>query len=207
VKRLEVFEVLILGACLASGCASSPPMHFYTLSQVPAASRLTAAVNTVPVRLDRVTIPMELDRAQIVRRLDATRLQIIEDDRWAAPLEDSIRRVLSDDLATRLPAGLVADPNEPSIGEKRQSLAIDVRDFYGDVSCAVTLRAAWVLKPPDSPGSLGTEEIHIPAGNSCVPSALPEAMSQALGQLSDRIAAAVVRTQPQSTTGAPTSDH
>jgi uncharacterized lipoprotein YmbA len=146
------------------------------------------------VHLDRVTIPTELDRAQIVRRIDATRLQIVEDDRWAAPLDDTIRRVLSNDLAARLPPGLVADPNEPSLGERRQSLSVDVQEFYGDASCAVTLRAAWLLKPPDSPSSRGTEEIRIPAAADCAGTAtLPEALSQALAQLSDRIAAVIAR--------------
>jgi uncharacterized lipoprotein YmbA len=167
-------------------------MHYYTLTEVPATTRLSAADSTIPIRLDRVTIPTELDRAQLVRRIDATRLQIIEGDRWAAPLDDTIRRVLSGDLAARLPVGMVANPNEPSVGEKRQSLSVDIGEFYGDAACAVTLRAAWVLKQPDSQSSRGTEEARIPAGGDCSGAGtLPAAMSQALAQLSDRIAAAI----------------
>jgi uncharacterized protein len=189
---LWIAATMLSWTCLEAGCASSPPMHYYTLSEVPGTARLSPTDNTVPVHLDRVTIPTELDRAQIVRRIDATRLQIVEDDRWAAPLDDTIRRVLSNDLAARLPPGLVADPNEPSVGEKRQSLSVDVQEFYGDASCAVTLRAAWLLKPPDSPSSRGTEEIRIPAGTDCAGTAtLPAALSQALAQLSDRIAAVI----------------
>jgi len=181
----------------AAGCASSPPMHYYTLTEVPAAARLAVADGTAPVRLDRVTIPSELDRSQIVRRIDATRLQIIEGDRWAAPLDDTILRVLSDDLAARLPAGLVANPNEPTIGEKRQSLAVDILELFGDATCAVTLRAAWVLKQPGSQSARGTEETRIPAGAACSGAAtLPPAMSQALAQLSDRLAAAVAHSPP-----------
>lgn len=168
-------------------------MHYYTLTEIPAATRASnAAGNSMPVRLDRVTIPTELDRAQLVRRIDATRLQIVEGDRWAAPLEDTIRRVLSEDLASRLPPDMVANPNEPSIGEKRQSLAVDIQEFYGDPSCAVTLRASWTLKQPDAPSTRGTEEARIPASGDCSGAGtLPAAMSQALAQLSDRIAAAV----------------
>jgi len=171
-------------------------MHYYTLTLVPAAARLSAPDNTVPVRLDRVTIPTELDRSQLVRRIDATRLQIVESDRWAAPLDDTIRRVLSDDLAARLPPNLVANPYEPSIGEKRQSLSVDIQDFYGDATCAVTLRAAWVLKQPDSQSTRGNEEAKVPASGECAGAAgLPAAMSQALAQLSDRVAAAIAHTQ------------
>jgi uncharacterized protein len=188
VRRLGL--VAIVGAM--AGCASSPPLHYYTLTEAPATSRLTVADNTVPVRIDRVTIAGELDRSQLVRRVDATRLQIVENDRWAAPLDDMIRRVLSDDLAARLPPGMVANPNEPAVGETRQSLTVDISDFYGDATCAVTLHAAWVLKQGDSQGTRGTEEAKVPASGDCSGAGgLPVAMSRALGQLSDRIAAAV----------------
>jgi uncharacterized lipoprotein YmbA len=193
--RLSRCAVVAIAA-LAGGCASSPPLHYYTLTEVPATGRLAAAGDTVPVRLDRVTIPTELDRSQLVRRIDATRLQIIDGERWAAPLEDTIRRVLSGDLAARLPPNMVANPNEPLVGEKRRSLSVDITEFYGDATCAVTLRAAWVLKQPDSQSSRGTEEARIPAGGDCSGAgALPTAMSQALAQLSERIAAAIARSQ------------
>jgi hypothetical protein len=191
VTRLTPWIAVV--AC-AAGCSSSPPLHYYTLGEVPGTARLATAVNAVPVRLDRVTIPTELDRDQLVRRIDATQLKISEDDRWAAPLEDTIRRVLSGDLATRLPSGLVVDPNEPSVGEKRQSLAVDIQEYFGDASCAVTLRAAWVLRPPDSQSSSGIEDVRVPGSGDCAgAAALPAVMSQALAQLSDRIAAAIAR--------------
>jgi uncharacterized lipoprotein YmbA len=167
-------------------------MHYYTLTETPAPSRLAVPDNRVPIRLDRVTMPTELDRSQIVRRLDPTQLQIVEGDRWAAPLDETIRRVLSNDLAARLPAGVVANPNEPSIGEKRQSLAVDISEFYGDPRCAVTLRAAWTLKQSDTQSLHGDEEVNAAAPGACAGAAtIPIAMSQALAQLSDRIAAAI----------------
>ncbi len=182
-------------ACFAGGCASSPPIHYYILSESAADARLTTAPGVVPVRLERVTVPNELDRSELVRRIDATRVQIVEGSRWAAPLDDMIRRVLSGDLAARLPPGEVADPNEPALGEPRQSLSVDVQEFYGDATCAVTLRAAWVLRQPDSQSVRAREEVRIASGSACSGNdSLPAAMSQALGQLSDRIAAAVART-------------
>ena len=182
----------VVASLVMSGCGSSPPLRYYTLTEVPATNRISTVANTLPVRVDRVTIPAELDRSQLVRRIDPTRLQIIDNDRWAAPLEDTIRRVLSADLAARLPPEMVANPYEPSIGEKRQLLSVDIEDFYGDATCTVTLRAAWVLKQPDTQGSPGTEEIRIPGSGSCNGTAgVPAVMSQALGQLSDHIASAI----------------
>ncbi len=205
--------VAIVAACLIGACASSPPMRYYTLTQIAPETRLSVPADTVPLRLDRVNLPSELDRLQLVRKIDATRLQISEVDRWAAPLDEMIKRVLSVDLAARLPANLVADPNEPSQGERRQSLSVDIQEFYADAGCSITLHATWIVKQPQPASAPGgrqghgataqnaqaqnaqaSEEIQMPAAASCSGSApLPEAMSRALAVLSDRIAAAVAK--------------
>jgi len=185
---VKLFGVAVAGTMLVA-CASSPPMHYYTLTEAPAPSRLTIPEGQPPLRLDRVTIPTELDRSQIVRRLDSTQLQIMENDRWAAPLDETIRRILSNDLAARLPTGAVANPNEPSVGEKRQLLTVDFSEFYGDPGCTVTLRASWVVKQPDLTGN---EQVTASPPGGCKGSgSIPEAMSLALGKLSDLIAAAI----------------
>ena len=188
---------------LVGACASSPPMHYYTLTQIAPETRLTAPSDTAPVQLNRVSIPGELDRVQLVRRLDATRLQIAEQERWAAPLDEMIRRVLAADLAARLPPSLVVDPKESASGERRQGLSVDIQEFYADTGCAVTLRATWVLAAPPSPGAQKgnsegapattqfSEETQVPGGTCAGAGAVPEAMSRALAGLSDRIAARI----------------
>jgi uncharacterized protein len=174
--------------CLGTACGSSPPLRYYTLSRVEPETRAELATQPARVRLDRVTIPGELDRPEIVRRVDPNRLQIQELDRWAAPLDEMIRRVLSADLAARLPHDVVVDPNGPAAGDQRL-LTVDIQEFYGDAGCAVTLRAAWALKPPQGEATRAADEVHIPSTGGC-PEALPATMSLALAQLSERIARA-----------------
>ncbi len=188
-RKLTACSVILTG--MACGCASSPPLHYYLLSDTPAQARLAIPPDMVPVRLDRVTIPTELDRSEILRRLDPTRVQLVEGDRWAAPLDDMIRRVLTDNLGSRLQTSVVADPNEPATGERRQSLTVDIQEFDGGPTCAVTLRATWTLKRPDSPNVHSSEDIHIPSSGCESAAGLPAPMSQALAQLSDRLAEAV----------------
>jgi uncharacterized lipoprotein YmbA len=179
-------------------------MRFYTLTAIAPDMPPAVAPDTAPVRLNRVTVPGEVDRAQLVRRIDATRLQIDEQGRWAAPLDEMIRRVLTINLAARLSPNLVADANESGTGERLQALSVDIQEFYPDASCAVTLRATWVLTPPQPQGARApggqargrqvSEEIHVPASGTCSGSdAIPEPMSRALAQLSDHIAAGVAR--------------
>jgi uncharacterized protein len=177
---------LVLG-----GCASSAPLRFYTLSDVPPAT--AAASASAVIRMGRVRIPAELDRSQIVQRVDANRLRIAEQDRWAAPLDEMIRRTLAADLQARGAGAATNTPAAPSEGSA--VLSLDIDEFVGDTTCAVTLRASWELKADGAPGApiaSGHELIRIPAraASACTAGSLPMPMSQAVAELSERILAA-----------------
>lgn len=210
--RCRHFGIALVGAALVGACASSPPMRFYTLTSIaPESAPVAASADTTPLRLARLTVPGELDRTQLVRRIDPTRLQIDDQDRWAAPLDDMIRRVLSADLAARLPPNSVLDANEPAAGERLQALSVDIHEFYADQSCAVTLRATWVLTPPQTRSDgesaqpqqsrQGTEQTQVPSTGTCAGvDAVPAAMSRALALLSDRIVMALRASPAQQST-------
>jgi uncharacterized lipoprotein YmbA len=171
-----------MAALLLGGCASSPPTNFYTLSDTATQAAAPGVVGSVIIT--GVTIPGEIDRPEIVRRVGSNQLSVAGSDRWAAPLDDTIRRVLTDDIGRRMP-GAAAQP--------QRSVAVDIREFYGDANCNVTLRAVWTLK--QSGAQATTEEIQVPSSGSC-PTTLAATMSLALGQLSDRIIAGVARIPP-----------
>ena len=197
-KRIWVAFVVVLG-----GCASSAPLRYYTLSDVPGTA---GSAGASAIRVGRVKIPGELDRSELVQRIDANRLKIAEQDRWAAPLDEMIRRVLAADLQSRTGAASNAPstssatsppastaPSTPSASAS--TLSLDIDDFIGDATCTVTLRASWELKPVGAnaaPSGSGHESIQIapPSSTTCTVGALPAAMSQALAQLSERILAA-----------------
>ncbi len=185
---------LLLMACVSSvsvlplgGCASSAPVRFYTLSEVPPAEGSGSASSPAnALRVARVQLPGELDRSELVQRLDANRLRIAEQDLWAAPLAEQIRRVLTEDLQARMGAR--------SAGPATRSLDLDIDEFVGDTRCAVTLRASWQIRAPGAngaPAASGHETIDVPppAASACTIGALPGAMSEALARLSERILA------------------
>jgi uncharacterized lipoprotein YmbA len=169
---------------LLAACSSSPPAHFYTLSDTAPQAPPPPGVGWV--RIVNVTIPGELDRPELVRRIGPNQLSISGLDRWAAPLDRTIRRALTDDITRRVPA--------PVPGQQ-YSVSVDIHDFYGDGACNVTLRAAWGLKPSRPEDVPANEEIQVPSSGSC-PATLPATMSIALGQLSDRIISGVTRLPP-----------
>jgi uncharacterized protein len=207
VRRLAL---LMLCAAGLGGCHNSPPAHYYILSVVKSTSPAeglhlsprgggpagVGVKGSLPVRLEQVRLPGELDRSQLVRRIDANRIQLEPGSRWAAPLDQMIRRVLSADLALRLPAGTVAGPYQPLAPGERRALSVDVQELYGDSRCAVSLSATWVLTAPQGQAQAAaavrgmTEEVQVPPAGRC-PGALAAGISQALGELADRMAAAM----------------
>jgi uncharacterized lipoprotein YmbA len=196
-----------LSGCLAlAACGSSPPMRYYTLEAValPVGSAVTASPGSAPpnqvaLRVEPVVIPPELDRLELVSRSGPYRVHVADSERWVAPLDDQIRRVLSDDLAAHLPARLVADPSEPASNEPRRLLSVAIVEFYADDECGATLRADWTLRGPKSESLRGTEEIRSQGAAACN-TAVPAAMSAALGTLSERLASAILA-QPAPATG------
>jgi uncharacterized lipoprotein YmbA len=190
-RRWRHYPLVPIACCLLLSCGSSPPTRFYTLNEMaPATAAARSPAGAVPVRLEPVAIPAELDRQELLNHTTANMVHLSESDRWAAPLDEQIRRTLSDDLAARLPAGLVADPNEPSTRDPRRTLSISIGQFDADASCAVKLSASWSLHTPHAGDQNGTERIAEPSAGPC-PSALPVAMSRALATLADRLAAIV----------------
>jgi uncharacterized protein len=189
---VRALATLLAGACaVLAACGSSPPTRYYTLDRVPSSVRSTPADQT-PVRLEHLTIPAELDRRELVRHVAPEQLEVSGGDRWAAPLDDLLVSALSSDLAERLPPGLVADPREPPGATPRRLLYVEIVRLYADASCNIELQADWTLDSPHEPSRHGSETIATHPGGAC-PQSQPAGMSAALGELSDRLAAAVAR--------------
>jgi uncharacterized protein len=190
--RLWLRPVVLIGCCLLFACGSSPPTRFYILNEIAPTTPapVAPASNQIPVRVEPVAIAPELDRPEIVTRIGANRIRVAGSDRWAAPLAEQIRRVMSDDLSARLPPGSVADPNEPTTKDPRRLLTIEIDEFYGDDSCAVSLRASWSLTIPQGVSRHRTEEAKVPASSPCS-GGQAAAMSRALAVLADRLEVAI----------------
>jgi uncharacterized lipoprotein YmbA len=172
---------------LVAGCGSSPPSKFYVLTADPVPPRAgAAAANTVA--LGRVTLPGALDRPQIARRRGANEIVFSEEERWAGPLDDMMRRVLADDLAARLPAGvmLVESSAKPPPGV---TITLDVSRFDADETGAVTLAARWEAIGRNG-ASLGAprESTIVEPGSEKDAAAVAATMSRAIAALAARIA-------------------
>jgi uncharacterized protein len=178
--------VLALSMLLAA-CGSSPKTQFYTLDPVtPQGS--TKAAASVPVQVAAVHIPPALDRQEMVRQTAPHQLDLSDQNRWGGSLDTMIQRVLTQNLAQRLPPSSIVLPQEPA-PQRHDAIVVDILQFDEDASGQVTFDGSWSLTASDGDKPLTSRHLRLtarPASNSY--SDQVAAMSRVLGELSDNIA-------------------
>ena len=179
----------ILIVFLLAACGSSPKTHFYTLSVAPGS---TGHGIQTPVQLAAVHIPPSLDRRQMVRLTSANSVEISEVNRWSAPFDEMVRNVLAQDLAARLPTGKLILPRAPA-PQGTRTIVVTVVKFGPDPSGEVKLDGSWALLDAASGMSVSEHVVKLDAGPAPDADSTAAAMSHALGQLADRIAAGLTR--------------
>ncbi len=184
-KRHPVVLLLILAL---PACGSSPKTHFYTLDKTPAKHTITPGHNVASLEVGDVNLPSTLDRLALVTRGTGNQVNVSDQDRWAAPLDELVRRALTADLRERLPAGSVLAPGDPT-SQGARTLMLNVQQFMADSTGHVVLEADWSLQRADKPGGVRHEAIQTTT-NGQGAEAIADAMSRALGELADRITAA-----------------
>jgi uncharacterized lipoprotein YmbA len=177
--------ITFLAAVFLAGCASSPKTNFYVLSVVPGGSGHGGL--SAPVQLSAVHIPPSLDRRQMVRLTNENRLAISETNRWAAPIDEMVRSVLSQDLAARFPNGSVILPQAPAPAGTR-TLVVTIAQFGPDPVGMVRLSGSWTLLDQETGEVTREHDFRFNAGPAKNPTETAAAMSQALGRLSAAIA-------------------
>ena len=186
-RLIAALLVLTLGAC-----ASSPPTRFFALDPAPpgaAPAGGQADTTRTAVKVDAVHIPPALDRESMVRGESDNQLQISSQDRWAGDLGEMIRRVLTQDLAERLPSGTVVAPESPA-PPSAHGLVIDILTFQPQAG-EVVLDADWTLLEGTQSNPVLHRSTHLTAPAAGSAQGEAAAMSALLGQLADDIAARI----------------
>jgi uncharacterized protein len=183
----------LLGALLLAGllsaCSSSPASDYYVLS---AQSEQAAARQIGPQRIvavGAITLPGALDRPQLARRVGPNQFEYAESERWAGPLDDMMRRVLSADLRSLLlPAGTtVIAAGSPAPAET--TIAIEVSRFDADQAGRVELDASWeMLDNNRKIVGVPREAKIIEPGTGSDAATVAATMSRALAGLAEHIA-------------------
>ncbi len=173
---------------LVAGCGSSPPTNFYMLNDV-AQDPAPGSASMISVGFGSVRLPAYADRPQIVTRESSTDLQLAEFHQWAEPLQDSVVRVLADNLSKLLSTDHVfAFPRET---QPRYWVSVDMARFDVEAQEAVLI-AQWTLTDTNGNETLAVKRTRLTAQADLSDySSIANALSDVLGQLSRDIAAAI----------------
>jgi len=186
-RRLAALAIACVLATLAAGC-STPNAKFYSLTAAPgpatSPSNLSASVGPV-------TVPASVDRPQIVVITGPNQVLLDEFNRWDAPLQNSIARVVVENLVVMLGTPRVTMfPQTLAAGADYRAV-IEVQRFDSTLGSAATLDAVWtVTRAKDGKSQTGrTTVTEPPAGQDY--GALAAAHSRSLTRLSQDIADAI----------------
>ena len=192
---------LSLTLCMLAGCGSTPPTRLYVLPTLTdAAPPAAAGKRELTMGVGPVTLPPYLDRPQIVTRASRAKLSLGEYDQWAASLQESVTRVLAENLSLLIPTDRVMLhpwPRQPAVDYQ---VTVEVTQFDRTLAGEVVLAARWSLATADGPEVLlRTARLSAPAGGPEY-EATVTAMSRTLEALSRDIAAALVTIAQQAPT-------
>ncbi len=188
--------LLLLPSCGVLKPREDPTEHFVlraTAADGPARSAHSDLVLSVGPAL----VPGYLDRVQIVTGVPGNRLAVDEYEIWAEPLDRAICRVVSDNLSRRLGSSRVFPFPDVDLTRYDYRVAFWIRRFERDASGEVVLECSWgITGMPGSDAARVSESSSITVAAPADPadfSGLAEAMSAALGQLSEEVGRALVK--------------
>ena len=176
---------VVLLAAWPAACTSPNP-DLYTLAVVPGAQH--AGAPSV-IELRAIAVAHYLERSQIVRSSENLRLDVLGNDWWGEPLDAMLGRVLSEELTQRLPGSTVYGENGSISETAATTVAVNVLRLDADAAGAVVLIAQIAVT---SGRETATRTVHYtvsPSGSGTAP--LVGAMSAAVGQLADTVAAMI----------------
>ena len=184
--------VLFIAVLLAGCRGGAPPVEFYTLSSLSAATQNanpTAVASNIAVGVGPVAIPQVLDRPQIVTRSGPNKLTLDEFHRWGGPLQVDIARVVAENIAILLGVERVAVyPWEVDFAPDYR-VALNINYFEGQWGKDVLLDVSWRVSDRAGQKNLAVKKSVI---TEPLPTtdyeALVAAKSRAIGRLSREIA-------------------
>ena len=125
---------LLCGCARRVGCTSAP-VRYYTLTAPP---DKTCHLRVYPAIDVRVHIPPQLKRSELMVRTGPTEVTLLENERWASPVNDEIKDALRLELQRRL-----GRMTELPHAYTRLTLAIDVQHLEAELGRYALIEASW----------------------------------------------------------------
>jgi uncharacterized lipoprotein YmbA len=187
-RRLVTIATILTLTAFVAGCASTPPARFFTLGATAPPATTTS---TLSIAVGPVSVPAVVDRPQIVVNMGPNQVRLEEFNRWAAPLQSNIARVVADNLVLMLGTPRVTLFAQTLSADADYRAAIEVQSFESAPGEAAILDAVWtVRRTKDGKAETGRTTVREAVQEKGY-DALAAAHSRALARLSRDIADAV----------------
>ncbi len=118
------------------GCTSAP-VRYYTLTPPPDKT-LPASETTLAIDVRVVHTPPQLNRSELMVRTGPTEVTLLENERWASPVNDEIKDAVRLELQRRLGRMTGLRPDFAKL-----TLDIDVQHFEAELGQYALLEASW----------------------------------------------------------------
>jgi uncharacterized lipoprotein YmbA len=118
------------------GCTSAP-VRYYTLTPPPDKT-LPASQITPAIEVRVVHTPPQLNRAELMVRTGPTEVTLLENERWASPVNDEIKDALRLELLRRLSGMTELRPHFIKLW-----LDVDVHRLEAELGQYAVLEASW----------------------------------------------------------------
>ena len=140
---MTILKTAMAAACLLAlvACASPVSERFYRLDYAPPPAQ--AGVPQYEVVLEALTLPESVNRAQIVLQKSATEVEILDQQRWIAPLAGQILQALSAQLQNDLPRAWVSTRLDSHGSGARYLVRADIEQLLISPGRQITLEASW----------------------------------------------------------------
>jgi uncharacterized lipoprotein YmbA len=185
-SRRRALLVPLLAAALVAACSAPKQERFHSLlaSELPAPAT-PAGLQAVVVDMLPVGVPPLVDQPQWVVRASDDTLQVLEQERWAAPLREELRSALAEQLAARWAVVNLQTLPQPATSVWR--LRLDLQRFESVPGREARIDGTWSLLPPRNAAALVCHStLRESVGDGGVP-ALAAAHRRLVARLADEI--------------------
>jgi uncharacterized protein len=189
VRIARVMSITLLAVITAS-CTTTATSRFYTLDSTATPDVAPASSAQGSVMIGPVTIPAAVDRPEFVIQVAPNRVEVEEFNRWVAPLNDSIARVVAANLVVILGTPNVATAPLANFNPA-YLVTIDVQRFDSIRGQAAVLEAVWTVRKTATAEARSSRTVARETAQGDSFEALAAAHSRALAKLSSDIATAI----------------
>jgi uncharacterized lipoprotein YmbA len=173
----------------------SPPGNATDPSAGPGrAGRDIADSRPISVGIGPIRLPGYLDREEIMIRVEPNRFKILEDERWAEPLDENLARVLMQNLSVLLRTDQIFVFPWPRNEKPSYRVDVEVLRFESNSASQSQLTARWTITDVNNSDEVLSNELRVvrQAKDDSVGAAVA-ALSETVADLSSDIADALMK--------------